>query len=86
MFGIDNLHEANALRNATITVVTLIGIVLFASAGLIRWPQSLIMMAGAVLGGWATVHLARRLPQGLVRGAILSWAVLLTGVAFWRYA
>lgn len=85
LFGIEDIHEANAVRNAAITVVTLIGIALFTGAGLVRWPQSLVMMLGAVAGGWATVKVARRVPQRIVRIAILSWAVVLTMLAFWLY-
>jgi uncharacterized protein len=85
MFGHDDIHEANALRNATIAIVTVIGIALFAHAGIIRWVPSLVMMAGALLGGYGMIKLSRRVPQSWVRGAILSWAVLLTAIAFYRY-
>lgn len=85
MFGHDDIHEANALRNVTICIVTLIAIVLFARAGIIRWLPSLIMMAGAVLGGYVMIMLARRVPQSWVRNAILCWAIVLTAIAFYRY-
>lgn len=85
MFGHDDIHEANALRNATICVVTVIAVVLFAHAGVIRWLPSLIMMAGAIIGGYCMISLSRKVPQGWVRGAILCWAVLLTAISFYRY-
>ncbi|MBI3674507.1 MAG: sulfite exporter TauE/SafE family protein [Rhizobiales bacterium] len=80
-----SIHEANAIRNVTITLMTVISIVIFARAGVIRWQPSLVMMAGAVTGGYFAVKLARRLPPQLVRRAIVVWAVCLTGLAFWRY-
>jgi len=43
------------------------------------------MMAGAMLGGYGAAHIARRMPTGIVRNAILVWAVCLTALAFWRY-
>ena len=82
----EDIHEANGLRNATITLVTFIGIAIFARAGVIRWLPSLVMMAGATLGGYGMGRFARRMPQHIVRRAILVWAVLLTAVAFWRYS
>jgi uncharacterized membrane protein YfcA len=85
-FGHDDIHEANAIRNATITLVTLIGIALFAHAGIIRWLPSLVMMAGAFLGGYLMIKVARSVPQLWVRWGILAWSVALTGIAFWRYA
>jgi uncharacterized protein len=81
----EDIHEANALRNATIIVVTMIGIAIFARAGVIRWLPSLIMMTGAILGGYAMVRFSQKLHPWLVRNAILGWAAALTAYAFWRY-
>jgi len=86
MFGHDDIHEANAIRNATIALVTVIGIAVFAHAGLIHWLPSLIMMAGAFLGGYVTIRIARSVPQIWVRWVILAWCVTLTAIAFWRYS
>lgn len=80
-----NIHEANANRNMTITLMTVISIVIFARAGVIRWVPSLVMMAGAVLGGYGAAHIARRMPMDIVRKVILVWAFCLTALAFWRY-
>ncbi len=60
-------------------------IVIFASSGLIRWLPSLIMMSGAIAGGYIAVHIARRLPAAWVRVVILGWAICLTALAFTRY-
>lgn len=85
MFGLDDIHEANAVRNTTIALVTLIGIAIFAHAGIIRWLPSLAMMTGAVLGGYGMLRFARDLPQIWIRRLILAWAVTLTAIAFYRY-
>lgn len=85
MFGHEDIHEANAIRNATITLITLIAIALFAHAGVIRWLPSLIMMTGAFLGGYLMIKVARSVPQHWVRWGILAWSVTLTAIAFWRY-
>lgn len=85
MFGHEDIHEANSIRNATITLITLIGIALFAHAGVIRWLPSLVMMAGAFLGGYLMIKVARAVPQHWVRWGILAWSITLTAIAFWRY-
>jgi hypothetical protein len=61
-----------------------VAIAIFIHSGLIRWVPSLIMMSGAVVGGFIAVHIAKRLPAAWVRMAILAWAVALTGLAFYR--
>ncbi len=86
IFSRMNIHEANAIRNVTIMLMTVLSIMIFAQAGVIRWIPSLIMMAGAIIGGYATAHVARRIPTHIVRNVILAWACCLTVLAFLRYA
>lgn len=85
IFSHMTIHQANAIRNVTITVMTLISIAIFARAGVIRWLPSLIMMAGAVTGGYFTVSIAKRVPAHWVRYGILAWAICLTALSFWKY-
>lgn len=85
IFSHMTIHQANAIRNVTITLMTLISIAIFARAGVIRWLPSLVMMSGAILGGYITARIAKRMPAGIVRNGILLWAVCLTALAFWRY-
>ena len=86
IFSQMTIHEANAVRNMTLTLMTLISIVIFASSGVIRWLPSLIMMTGAMAGGYGMVNIARRMPALVIRRGILVWAVVLTAYAFWKYA
>ncbi|MFN4141420.1 sulfite exporter TauE/SafE family protein [Aestuariivirga sp.] len=85
IFSQMTIHEANAIRNVTITLMTLISIAIFAQAGVIRWVPSLVMMGGAMTGGYFTAKIAMRVPQVAVRRGILVWAVCLTALSFWRY-
>jgi len=85
IFSHMSIHHAQALRNATISLMTLIGIVIFASTGIVPWLHSLAMMAGAIVGGYGMAQIARRLPQRIVRNTILAWSIVLTMYAFWRY-
>jgi hypothetical protein len=85
IFSHMNIFHANALRNVTVTLMTLVSIVVFSGAGLVRWQPSLAMMLGAVTGGYGMARVARRVPAVHVRHAILAWSVVLTGYSFWRY-
>jgi hypothetical protein len=86
IFSHMSIHHANALRNVTISLMTVISIAVFVGAGLVRWAPSLAMMAGAILGGYGMAKLARKLPHHVVRNAILGWSLALTVYSFWRYA
>lgn len=79
------IHQSNAIRNITIMLMTLISIAIFAQAGVIRWVPSLIMMMGAIVGGYFCAKVAMRVQPHYVRRGILVWAVCLTALSFWRY-
>ena len=76
IFSQMTIHQANAIRNVTITLMTVISILIFAQAGVIRWVPSLVMMSGAMVGGYFTAKVAMRVPQVYVRNGILVWAVV----------
>jgi len=85
IFSHMTIHQANAIRNVTITLMTVLSIAIFAKDGVIRWLPSLIMMSGAMVGGYFTARIAMRVPHVYVRRGILVWAVCLTALAFWHY-
>ena len=85
LFSHMSLHHANAIRNITISQMTVISILTFARAGVIRMGPALVMMSGAVVGSYFSAKVAKRLNSRLVRWGILLWANILTGFAFWKY-
>ena len=86
IFSHMSVHHANALRNVTISLMTLVSVAIFSGTGLIRWIPALVMIAGAVAGGYLMSKLAPMVPAAKVRLGILFWSVALTGFAFWRYS
>jgi uncharacterized membrane protein YfcA len=85
IFSSLDIHQSNAIRNLTITLMTLISISIFYGSGLIRWEPALTMMAGAWIGGYGMVRIAKTLPHATIRKGIIVWAVVMTTYAFWRY-
>ncbi len=85
LFGHDDLHEANAVKNTLITVFSIVGVAVFLSSGAISWPHAIAVMTGTICGGFVAIRIARRLPQTVLRYGILAWAVVLTVVTFARY-
>jgi len=85
LFSHTSIHQANAIRNITISLMTLISIVIFARAGVIRFGPAMVMMSGAIVGSYFSAKIARRIAPRFVRRGILVWAVILTTFAFWKY-
>jgi uncharacterized membrane protein YfcA len=81
--GVEDLQEANAIKNAVATFVSLIAVVILAARGLILWNYGLLMIGGALIGGFAGGKLAKSLSKHVLRTFVLVVAVFLTVVYFW---
>jgi uncharacterized protein len=69
--GMTDIHEMNALKVVLVAVINGVAAVTFIATGSIVWPQALVMIVGAGLGGYASAHYAQKLPQSLVRATII---------------
>jgi hypothetical protein len=70
--GMTDIHEMNALKIVLVAVINGVAAVTFIATGSIVWPQALLMIVGAGLGGYASAHYAQKLPQSLVRATIIA--------------
>jgi uncharacterized protein len=82
--GVEDMQEANALKNAVATVVSFIAVVVLAFKGLILWGYGILMVIGALLGGYGGGKLAKVMSKKLLRGFILTIALLLTVYYFYK--
>ncbi len=78
-------RSANVVKNIMIALNTTIAAALFTWQGAVIWPATLMMMAGAVLGGLLAGRLVRIVPPELMRLALVAMGVLLTATFAWRY-
>ncbi len=80
IMGYLDFHEANALKNVTNTMVSLLGVGIFTVSGMISWPEALVMMVGAGVGGYSSAWFARKISQKL-----LTFAVVILGLCLSVY-
>jgi len=76
--GMTDIHEMNALKIVLVAVINGVAAVTFIATDSIVWPQALVMIVGAGLGGYASAHYALKLPQSLVRATIITLGVGMT--------
>ena len=76
--GMTDIHEMNALKIVLVAVINGVAAVTFIATDSIVWPQALVMIVGAGLGGYASAHYAQKLPQSLVRAMIITLGVGMT--------
>jgi uncharacterized membrane protein YfcA len=84
--GEASIHRANAQKNLMIVALSAAGMVVFLPSGQVHWGYGLPIFIGASLGGYATVRVVKRIPEHVVRQAVLTWAIVLTAITFWKYA
>lgn len=78
VIGMDDLYEANALKNVFAVCINAIAAAYFIVGGAVEWPVVFVMAAGAVAGGYASPLVARRLGPGFVRRAVVAIGLMAT--------
>jgi uncharacterized membrane protein YfcA len=78
-------RSANVTKNLVSGINSIFVGAYFWVTGAIPWPETLVLMAGAVIGGVAGGHLARIAPTGLMRVVIVLIGAALTVAYTWRY-
>ncbi|MFN7943983.1 MAG: sulfite exporter TauE/SafE family protein [Blastocatellia bacterium] len=71
LIGLTDIHEMNGLKNLFGFVINFIAALYFVKAGLVSWPETFLMMAGATVGGYCSAGVARRLGREYARGAVI---------------
>ncbi|MCK6406524.1 MAG: sulfite exporter TauE/SafE family protein [Rhodocyclaceae bacterium] len=82
--GFKDMQELNALKNVASAVNYTVAAVTFIVAGAISWTHTLVMLATAMLGGYAGTSLARRLPPLWLRRFVVLVGSVLTVVYFFK--
>ena len=84
LWGMTDLDRMNALKSGLSFLLSAISVAVFAAAGLVAWPQAVVMMIAATAGGYAGAPLARSLPKPVVRGVIAMVGFGMAAIFFWR--
>jgi uncharacterized membrane protein YfcA len=70
--GMTDIHAMNALKIVLVAVINGVAAATFVATGSIVWPQALVMIAGAAIGGYSAAHFAQKLPQRLIRAVVIA--------------
>jgi uncharacterized membrane protein YfcA len=79
--GFRDLNLMNGLKNGLSFLLSAVSVTVFAIAGVVHWPEAIVMMVTATIGGYAGARLARRLPARWVKNLVVLVGALMT-VAF----
>jgi uncharacterized membrane protein YfcA len=76
--GMKSLHTMNALKTLLAACINGAAVITFILARAVFWPQALVMVVGAVVGGYGGARIARRLDQRIVRAFVICAGCALT--------
>jgi uncharacterized membrane protein YfcA len=69
--GMTDIHAMNALKSILGIAINGVAALVFVVKGAIYWPEAIVMIAGALVGGYFGAHYAQRLPQAWIRGFVI---------------
>jgi uncharacterized protein len=82
--GMADIHAMNALKSVLSSAVNGIAVIAFIVARAVYWPQGLVMIGGAIVGGYFGAHYALRLPGAWVRRFVILIGAGMTLYFFWK--
>ena len=84
LFGMQDMHQLNALKVMAAGTSNLVAIVLFIVSGRILWHYCLVAMVAAALGGYVGARYAKRMNGDMLRAVVVVTGVTIAGYFFWR--
>ncbi len=84
VMGMHEIHAMNAMKATLASCINGVAVVTFIWYGQVYWAQGLLMVVGAVIGGYGGARCAMRLPKAWVRAFVLCVGFGMTAYFFVR--
>jgi uncharacterized membrane protein YfcA len=84
LYGLTNLNTMNATKTLLAGLINGIAVVIFAVGGKVVWPQTLVMLVAATLGGYYGARVARLMNPKWLRAGVVVISVSVTVAFFVR--
>jgi uncharacterized membrane protein YfcA len=84
LMGMRNIHTMNALKVVLASCINSVALLTFIFAGIVEWPQALVMMVGAIIGGWSGASVARKIDERYIRIYVIVIGIAMTIALFVR--
>lgn len=84
IFGIEEIHQVNALKVVATTMANGIAVVTFILGKQVLWRHCLPMMLTAAIGGFFGAHFSRRVNPRFLRFMVVLIGLGMSGYFFWK--
>lgn len=85
MVHIEDIHSMNGLKTLLAASINGAAVVTFILAKQVEWPQAILMVVAAVVGGFGGAHFAQKLDPRWVRATVIAVGTGMTIFFLWRY-
>lgn len=83
LLGYEDLNEINALKVVATTMANGIAFAIFVVGGQVVWRYCLVAMATCAVGGYSSASMARKIPQPVLRGTVITIGFGMAAWFFW---
>jgi hypothetical protein len=84
LLGQHDLKSLNAPRTLLVSSANVIAVLTFIIARAVHWPETVVMLVAAAIGGYGGAQIGRRAPPKVVRAGTLSLTACITLAFFVR--
>jgi uncharacterized protein len=82
---IGDIHAMNGMKTLMASTINVIAIITFVVARIVFWPQAILMLFGAALGGYAGAHFAQKVNPARVRTFVVCVGFAMSFYFLYRY-
>jgi uncharacterized protein len=80
--GMRDIHAMGAIRTLLAATINAAAVLTFILAGAVLWPQCVVMIAGALTGGWFGAHYAQKADPRKIRAFVVVLGVAMSAYFF----
>lgn len=77
-----NFHKANSIKLLTGFLIQMVSAAVLIAGGLVHWPHAIVTIAASAVGGYYGAKLARKVPERIIRAAVVTVGAVLTVLFF----
>lgn len=85
ILGVENIHAMNGMKTLLVSAVNAIALVTFIVARVIVWPEAILMVVAAILGGYGGAYFARKVNPLYIRRLVIAVGFAMSAWFFLRH-
>jgi uncharacterized membrane protein YfcA len=84
LMGLTDIHQMNGLKNFFAVCINVVAAAYFIASGRVEWSHAVVMVVGAIAGGYGGAGLARKLGRRFVRRSVIVIGLGMTVALLFR--